>query len=94
MWFSIRQENSKGTAEDHSVNSKLLPDGKEETRLTWRVCSAAPSSETAAQTSVSIPLPLHVCASFVKNKSIYERKAKRSASIYLQKRQLICVIYI
>lgn len=83
MWFSIREQNSKGTAEDHSVNSKLLSDRKDETLLMWRVYSAAPSSETAAQAGVSITL--HVCAAFVKNKSIYQRKAKRSASIYLQK---------
>lgn len=82
MWFSIREQNSKSMAEDHSVNSKLS-DRKDKTLLMWRVWSAAPLSETAAQTSVSITL--HVCASLVKNKSIYERKAKRSASIYLQK---------
>lgn len=49
--------------EDHSVNSKLLSGRKDETLLMWRVCSAAPFSETTAQTSVSITL--HVYASLV-----------------------------
>lgn len=49
--------------EDHSVNSKLLAGRKDETLLMWRVCSAASSSETIAQTSVSITL--HVYASLV-----------------------------